>query len=243
MNKNILALALGAACIALLLATVASIAYYNPLVASKESQIASLNMQTVSMDSQISTLQNQKESQQTQISDLNAEIVRLNGVIEDLKSQASQRDAEMANKDRQIDGLNIQIRSLADEVNNLNSQVSSLGGQISHLRSAYIVTALGANEILNSTPHHLYISGSVINTGGGTAYNAGLHVVAYTVAGELAINMTVPFFGTFGSGPGDSSSIQLSSLGTTEEFAVMVNIYHEGVLGAWDITPVWTNPS
>jgi predicted RNase H-like nuclease (RuvC/YqgF family) len=174
MTKNIPALALVGVCVVLVIANVASITYYNPLVADKESQISSLNMQAISTHSQISDLQNQKKTLQNEVSALNSEIVRLNGVIEDLKNQAAQRDSEMANKDRYIDGLNSQIRSLADEVNNLNSQVSNLGGQITRLRSANIVTALGANEILNSTPHHLYISGSVINTGGGMAYDAGL---------------------------------------------------------------------
>ena len=199
------------------------------------------NSQIGDLHSQVSSLQSENANKQNQISSLNTQIEQLNGEINNVRTEAAQKDASLENKDHQIDSLNSQISSLASQVNELNSQVSSLGGQIAHLKEAYIVTALGAKEILESTPYHLYISGTVINTGGGTAYNAGLHVVAYNVNGSLAINMTVSFFGTFGNGPGVSSGVQLEMLPVAETKNVSVNIFHEGILGTWDITPVSTN--
>jgi hypothetical protein len=132
------------------------------------------------------------------------------------------------------------------------------------LTNAYLVTALGATEI----PHnyneggyelynHLYITGSVTNTGKSTAHNAGLHVVAYNSTGTLEINMTVPLansgtmygavFGTdvatdnYVSGIYGISSTRLITLDSGQNMPIMINIFHEGTVTNWTITPVWTN--
>ena len=91
------------------------------------------------------------------------------------------------------------------------------------------------------------------NTGGGKAFNAGLHVSAYSASGTLEINMTFPFSdGRFGtdsaiytyvasSQGGCVSSLQLGNLPAGETVAVYIQIFHEGVVFNWTVTPVWTN--
>lgn len=99
---------------------------------------------------------------------------------------------------------------------NLNSQISSLKTQIENLPSANLTSDLTITEIpyqthfLNGTiiPDYypqrfsnLFINGSATNNGGGVAFNAGLHVSAYT-NGTLTVNMTVPLVNsdwTFGT--------------------------------------------
>lgn len=160
---------------------------------------------------------------------------------------------------------NSKIANLNIQIANLNSQISNLTAQVADLTNAYIVTALGATEIPYNSPHngyaqpynHLYITGSVTNTGESTAYNAGLHVVAYNSTGTVEINMTVPLtnsgvefgaaFGTdaatdnFVSSNFGNSSFQLVTLDSGQNMPIMLNIFHEGTVTNWTVTPVWTN--
>ena len=174
-----------------------------------------------------------------------------------------------------VNDRNSQIASLNNEIANQNAQISNLTAQVENLTSAYLVTALGATEIplgateiISNNPfgidfpfqnmyNHLYITGSVTNTGVGTAYNAGLHVVAYDATGTLEINMTVPLgydqYGAFGtdaaidswilSSPYGLSSLQLITLDSGQNMPIILNIFHEGTVTNWTITPVWTNSS
>ncbi len=167
-----------------------------------------------------------------------------------------------------INDRNSKIANLNSEIANLNSQISSLrgqltylSGQVTNLTSAYLLTALGATEVSynsghNMTPttfNHLYITGSVTNTGEGTAYNAGLHIVAYDATGGLDINMTVPLDGNgeaFGTDSGinawvssnfGNSSLQLGLLYSRQTATIALGIFHEGNATNWTVTPVWTN--
>jgi len=100
--------------------------------------------------------------------------------------------------------------------------------------------------------NYLYITGSVTNVGVGTAFTAGLHVVAYAANGGLEINMTVPLINgaTFGTDAGTdayvsssygNSSLQLGSLYSEQNATIEIGIFHEGIVSNWNITPVWTN--
>jgi outer membrane murein-binding lipoprotein Lpp len=157
-----------------------------------------------------------------------------------------------------IANLNNEIANLNSQISNLESQLRNLTGQLTNLTSAYLVTALGVTDVPYSYPqmpinqpyNHLYISGSVTNTGKGTAYNAGLNVVAYD-NGTLEINMTVPLGdGVFGSDTKTNgyvtsnfgnSSLQLGILYSRQTATIDLAIYHEGTVTNWTVTPVWTN--
>ena len=158
-----------------------------------------------------------------------------------------------------------EISSLNCEIANQSSQISNLTAQVANLTTANLVTALGVTEVpynyinnINEAPlpyNHLYITGSVNNTGEGRAYNAGLHVVAYSSTGGLGINMTVPLgydpYGAFGSdatidawlsaSPYGGSSLQLVTLYSGENMLINLSIFHEGTVSNWTVTPVWTN--
>lgn len=83
-----------------------------------------------------------------------------------------------------------------------------------------------------------------------TAYNAGLKVIAYATSGHIAINMTVPFVNGYNYGTNNAtiSSVgydigptQLGNLTVGQYAIINLDIYHEGVLVNWTVTPVWTN--
>ena len=163
-----------------------------------------------------------------------------NGVVNDRNSK--------------IASLNSQIANLNNEITNLSSQMHVFGQ--ANLTSPYLVTALGTTEIASNPYNRLWISGSVTNTGEGTAYNAGLHVVAYAANGKVEVNMTVPLnnndvvnYGTDAAtdasayvGNGDNNpSFFLVSLGGGGTAVIGINIFHEGTVSNWTITPVWTN--
>ena len=118
--------------------------------------------------------------------------------------------------------------------------------------SAHIVSSLTISEYPSSPPPNLLnISGNVSNTGETTAYNAGLHVVAYTATGTLEINVTVPLaydetfnqdFGTGAIGGGlIGGSYSVTTLDSGQTAQIFLDIYHEGTVTNWTVTPVWTN--
>jgi len=158
-----------------------------------------------------------------------------------------------------------------NKVSNLNSQISNLKSQLTQLKSltsAQLVASLSITEILGNdstsggkpTPipyNYLYISGGVRNIGEGNAYNAGLHVVAYTADGTLEIDITVPLSGgIYGTDSGTNAYVLKTwggggsnmELGIvyTENIASLdnpdtISILHEGTVANWTVTPVWTN--
>jgi len=159
-----------------------------------------------------------------------------------------------------INGGNSKIASL-------NVQIANLDSQITNLTSANLVAALGVTEVPNNSPNsyptpllynHLYISGSVTNTGQGIANNAGLHVVAYASDGTLEVNMTVPLDGNqnvtgnentdfapvFGTDAATqiygNDSLQLGEVYSGQTVPIDLGIFHEGAVTNWTITPVWT---
>jgi hypothetical protein len=78
-----------------------------------------------------------------------------------------------------------------------------------------------------------------------------LHVVAYTATGTLEINVTVPLaydetfnqdFGTRAVGGGlIGGSYSVTTLDSGQTVQIFLDIYHEGTVTNWTVTPVWTN--
>lgn len=160
--------------------------------------------------------------------------------------------------------LTNQITVQNREISNLNNQMANLSSKLDYLSNftdANLVATLGISEVGNTSIsmytypfYRLYISGTIKNMGAGMALEAGLHVVASASDGTIEINMTVPFvngrdFGTdaatntFVKSWGTSvSSMELGSLGSGQSTTVDFNIYHEGQVTNWTVTPVWWTP-
>ncbi len=167
----------------------------------------------------------------------------------------------VSDRNSEIASLNNQIVNQNNEIANLTSQISNINSEVTNLTSAHLVASLGVAEIsgnatTNNPPqqtyNHLFIKGSVTNTGVDEAYNAGLHVVAYSATGTLEIDMTVPleYIGAYGTdsattiyvaGAIGPISLQLGNLDSKGTTTVEIAIYHEGIVSNWTITPVWTN--
>lgn len=146
--------------------------------------------------------------------------------------------------------LNHKIINLKDEIPSLNSNISSLKSQVSNLTSPHLVATITTQEYSGilvleegSAYNYVEITGSVTNTGGGTAFNAGLHVVGH----YSDANVTVPLdsgasFGTDKATDAyGGSSLKLGSLDSGQTATISIDIYHEGTVSGWTVTPVWTN--
>lgn len=167
----------------------------------------------------------------------------------------------LADKNSKIASLNSQIANLKTEIANLTSQVN----QISNFSEAHLEANLGVAEVGNTSEstyfypfYRLYITGIVKNTGQGEALNAGLHVIAYASDGTVEINMTVPLVSSADFGTDNSTNAfvkewdaengisanpsQFSNLNGGESVTVEFNIYHEGIVTNWTVTPVWWIP-
>jgi cell division protein FtsL len=237
-----------------------TVVYYNGVVDEKNSKINSLNNQAAGLNDEVSNLTVQLANiadQSASFGALQANLTASNLAVANLTSQN-------IDLNHQIQNLSGQAADLRNQVANLNGQVENLSSQLTILTTANIVTALGIREIpttyqvavgaspqyLSAPYNHLYIQGSVTNSGAGTAFNAGLQVIAYDANGALEINMTVPFdsgaqFGTDASTRSyanqNDAALHLASLAGAATAQVNVNIFHEGIISNWIVSPVWTN--
>jgi hypothetical protein len=152
----------------------------------------------------------------------------------------------LAGKDSRIASLGAQIENQNDDIANLSSEVS----QELNLSKPCQAAALGVSEVAPWDVYwRLFIEGTVGNLGNGTAYNAGLRVIAYSNVGKLAINMTVPFANGYNCATDSRINATLIQLGPTQlgnltartSAAVNLDIYREGVIVNWTVTPVWTD--
>jgi hypothetical protein len=243
--------------VAILLILVAAVSgtifYYDGVLNEKNSKIVSLNNQVVSLSSEVSNLT-------AQYSNLTAQSANLGA----LQANLTAANLVIANLTGQNQNLNNEIQNLNGQSANLGIQVANLSSQLTILTTANIVTALGIREIpttyqtaVGSSPpylsapyNHLYVQGSVTNSGAGTAFNAGLQVTAYDATGNLEINMTVPFYSgaQFGTDANtrnyanqNDASLHLTNLAGTATAQVNINIFHEGTVSNWTVSPVWTN--
>jgi hypothetical protein len=136
-----------------------------------------------------------------------------------------------------------------NQLDELKAHVGILNSQTVNLQKPDLVTSLGIYEKLNatnstyiendpSTYNHLLIEGTVTNMGLGTAYHAGLHVIARTITGEVVIDMTVPLAaGSYGlegnKGPSELGDLPSKGIGEAQ-----IAIYHQGIAATWSVTPV-----
>jgi hypothetical protein len=164
-------------------------------------------------------------------------IIEQNQEIDDLNSQISMLQT-------QVEGLNAQIAGLNDTITKLNDQITELQNEktiLLELNKANLVTALGANDIVDSNPR-LWITGGVMNTGSGVAYKAGLYINGYSSSGDLILSVTVPITsGSYQGTVGNSST--LSTLLPLQSVSVRISVFHTGALATWTVVPMWSNTS
>ena len=176
-----------------------------------------------------------------------ATLLVLTGMITYLNNVVDQKDRELS--------------SLQSQIPQLNSQISSTENQINNLTLPKLVVTITTQEIWKFSQEYLggpnytipydflQVSGSITNTGGGTAYDVGLHVIGYDMNGLLETNVTVPlgsgFFGSDNSTAKFANASSLSTILTSEQVATITeNVIHEGIAYNWTVTPVWaTSPA
>ncbi len=222
-----------------------------------ENEIANLHSiinngenETANLQSIINSVENSSEIEIANLHSIinsdEAEMANLHTIINMEAAEIAQLHSTINSKDEYANGLsqsldtaNSQVSNLTSENNYLLSQIANPTGLIPKETEANLFSYLNAKDIIISSKTYLYISGSVVNTGFVPAYNAGLHVIAYNVNGSLAINMTVPFYGTFGNGENTVGQFQTVYQGQISN--VYVNVFHEGNLASWNVTSTWTN--
>jgi hypothetical protein len=163
-----------------------------------------------------------------------------------------------------IASLTEQISVQNREISDLNNQIANFSGTLAFLSNftdANLIATLGVSEVGNTSHsmytypfYRLYIAGTIRNNGTGMALEAGLHVLASASDGTVKINMTVPLINNrdFGTDSATNAfveswhtsnpSMELGSLGSGQSTTVSFNIFHEGVVSNWTVTPVWWSP-
>ncbi len=177
--------------------------YYTAVVGDKDYQISNL---------------------EAEVARLNAEVETLNATIEALNDEVAQKNNLLAQKNDEIISLNSQIASLNSQIADLNSQIDELTNQIAS-KPMIVVDGLTVEDDRTSSPYALHIYGRVNNTGGGTAYNAFLYIIAINAEG-VAID-THYYFG------GITAKMSLGL-----DFRVN---YTGSPIESWSITPLYTD--
>jgi chaperonin cofactor prefoldin len=194
---------LAALCIVFIITTATSVVYYTSLIVDKDNQISNLEAEAAR---------------------LNAEVKTLNATIQKLNNEIAQKNNAIAQKNDEIFSLNNQIASLNNQISELNSQIDDLTSQIAN-KPKIVVDGLNVEDERNSIPYNLHVYGVVNNTGGSTAYNAFLHVVAFNAEG-VAID-TCHYFAGITGGMHLGLDFRLNYTGSPIE--------------SWFITPIWTD--
>jgi len=86
-----------------------------------------------------------------------------------------------------------------------------------------VVQSLNVQDERGSVPYNLHVSATITNTGGSTAYNAYLHVVAFNAEGKAIDSM-------------------YSFAGITPNANLGLNFrlnYTGSPIQSWSVTPVW----
>lgn len=171
------------------------------------------------------------------------------GTISYYNSKIAYLNGQIVNKNNELSNQN-------SEIANLTSQNSNLRSQVAGLTTANLTASLSGDEEpsnLTGGQAYLIIHGSVSNVGTRTAYNAGLHIVAYNAQVVLEINATVALawgeeftnpYGNWQSAYNPiGNSYSLTSLEGGQTTQINLSIFHSDTVTNWTITPVWTNSS
>jgi cell division protein FtsB len=192
-----------AACAAFIIASTGLAVYYASVVGDKDNQISSL---------------------QAELASYKAEVNTLNATIQNLSNQITQKNDVIAQKNNEIITLNNQVTTLTNQIADLNNQIDNLNNQIAN-KPRIVVDGLAVEDDRGNSPYNLHIYGRINNTGGGTAYNAFLHIEAFNAEG-VAIDTYHGFGGITGK----------MSLGL--DFRVN---YTGSPIENWFITPIYTD--
>jgi cell division protein FtsL len=187
-------LVLAGLCVVFIVTTAGSIVYYNSVISDKDNRISALNAQVASLN--------------TKVNQLNVTVNELN--------------AEIGPKNAQINNLNSQINNLNAQIAGLNSQIANLTSQEAN-KPNVVVQSLTVQDDRSSVPYSLHVSATITNTGGSTAYEAYLHVVAINAEGT-AIDSMYSFTGI-------TPHVNLGL-----DFRLN---YTGSPIQSWSVTPVW----
>lgn len=191
----------------------------------------------------------------------------ISGMIIYYNQQLASQNSEVTSLNAEINNQGAEISNLTSQVATFNAQDANLTTNLGVKEITN--SSVGPLEYLEFNT--LFIKGTVTNNGNNAALNAGLKVVAYSTNGTVEINMTVPLvhgsnlydtdsyygdvidFGTDNAtqsiadstdiGNQNSDSLQLGVLCGNQTAPININIFHEGLVTKWTVTPVWTNPN
>jgi hypothetical protein len=130
-----------------------------------------------------------------------------------------------------------------NQIADLRAENANLATNNANLKAPHLVTDLLISEVhaqyANQT-NHLLITGTLTNEGLGSAENAGLHIVANDINGTKIIDMTVPA-NAASYGSGSHAPNDLFTIESEQSYPLDIAIYHSGVAGTWEVTPVCSN--
>jgi len=172
-----------------------------------------------------SNLQKQITEFQSQVGNLQNQINSLQNETSTLQTENSNLGSQIANLTDQNSNIQQQLNSSQSIINTLQTENTNLQNQLNQKNNPNLVTSLGIGDIRNDLNYHLFISGTVYNTGNNPAYNSKLVVTAYS-------GIIIPI----------NNYIQLGMIRPGTPVHVSVSFAYEGAaLSNWTVTPEWTN--
>ncbi len=156
--------------------------------------------------------------------------------------------------------LRNQAAILQEEINSLQTEIGAL--KPSNLVTANIVTSLGFTEVppnptsdssVDRNYSHLWITGSLFNSGKEMAIGVGLIVLAYDESNKVLMNETIPvslggYSVTYAIPPRNtlhSTPMMHTNIFSQQNVTVILGIYHEGIFSKstrYEAIPLYKNP-
>ncbi len=136
-------------------AGVASVAYYNSLIGTNNSNssstLASLQNELSSTQNQLSSTQNQLNSTASQLSSAQGQVSSLNNQLTSTQAQLSSANSQLSGVSAQLNTASSQLTATQQALTSANGQITSLNGQVTSLNSAVTSANSQVSALQNET--------------------------------------------------------------------------------------------
>ena len=220
------AVAIGLACIVLLIITASVVANYNSSLNNKDNQIALLQTANANLRSQMSSDNSTINSLNIQLASLQTQLASENTTIKQLQSNLSTDDSTItglqnktASDTSEIDSLNTKMTNLNSQITNLNDEITSLKTQVFSLQTAALESDINGFSVVQISDTQ-YLSNSAPNT-----YNS---LTSWMVRNNHALNLSMVIH------TGDIVQISNSTGNWKNANNAMMMLYNNSIPYCWD---------
>lgn len=185
---------------------------------------------SVFLYTQFNTKTSELEARTNELAAKDAELSAKTSELEAKNAELDAKNAELTGKNNELATKDIELAEKTNELAAKTVELDAKNAELEHLKEPKLTWDLPYSDYREEVGYHLTVTGTIINCGVTDVYNLRLHVLAYYVTGEIALNKTEP--------PGASEVLPTLLSGKTYEVTRWI-YYEPGLIDTVTITPVW----